>query len=70
MPGARLLNDDQRSALNHVEMARRGILEAIAHRDAAIKAAHAAGCSLRSIEEVAKLSHERVRQIILSQQAD
>ena len=39
-----------------------------AELDAAIKAASDAGCSLRSIEEVAKMSHERVRQIVRRQQ--
>lgn len=68
MAGSRKTTPEQREALLRIEVTRAQTIAARAELDAAIKAASDAGCSLRSIEEVARMSHERVRQIILSQQ--
>lgn len=67
MAGARLLTEDQRAALARIVAACDAIRESRMELERAIKAASDAGCSLRSIEEVAQMSHERVRQIILRQ---
>ncbi len=69
MAGARLLTQEQKDALLRIEVARAQQAQAREELHRAIKAASDAKCSLRAIQEVAHLSHERVRRIILEQQS-
>ena len=64
VPGARKLSEEQQELLRRVEEARRRDHEARAALLAAIRAAHDGGCSLRSIEDVAGMSYQRVHQIL------
>jgi len=64
MPGARILTDEQRELLRNVEQARRKSDRARSDLIEAIRVAREGGCSLRSIEEVAGMSYQRVHQIL------
>lgn len=64
MPGARVLSEEQQRLLTRVAVARREADAARAELVAAIRAANHAGCSLRSIQDVAGMSYQRVHQIL------
>lgn len=64
MPGARVLSDEQQLLLERVAAARREADAARAELVAAIRSASDAGCSLRSIQDFAGMSYQRVHQIL------
>jgi hypothetical protein len=57
-------NGRKASSLEFVERAAKAALEASANRDRAIRDAHSAGESARTIGRAAGLSHQRIHQII------
>lgn len=70
MPGARLLNGDQRAALDKVRLCTAARAEATAAWERAIVDAHYAGCSYRAIEDMAGVTYERARQIVRKHNTD
>ena len=64
VPGARILTEEQQRRLRRVAKVRRRSDEVRSELVAAIRDAHEAGCSLRSIEDFAGMSYQRVHQIL------